>query len=543
MPGGGNIILVAWGDQNKILSGNPDMTYFFRVFKKYTHFSQENITIPMDGPNELMMDTPIRIRAKIPRHADLLTGLDFVFRIPDIYSKVWTIGSQQRIPAFRWIHMLGPLMIDNVAAFVGGSKIQEFPGEWIAMRAQADMTADKYLKWRSLVGDVPELHSPEWGVYGKAASYPFQKGEYPNTVSDASGAATAPSIPGRTIRVPLPLWFSEDIGRALPLVSLQLHEVEIQITLRPLRELYRIMDLTFQRESNRCGYTVVPDTTKPSSIDPAFPSDGDNLTLQNIYEPIVDPYGSPRFFYTDVSASIPAQDGFVMNAHLEGNYVYLTEKEQAMFASREIHSLVHQVQVFRYANVATRTKFDLDAHSLIHRILFYGRRSDAIDIRNDYINLSNWKSLSQAPYWPATGAAVPNSGRLISNSQRDILRSARLLCVGNEVFEEKPAQYYELQMPYNTTTGGGSAGLCAGSSIRPEDTIGPLYQIPFAFNASDHFQPSGAMNASRMREIQLEVQPWNLDPDSPYTYDFTVYVESMNVVKYMNGMAGLAFAI
>jgi hypothetical protein len=542
MPGGGNIILVAWGDQNKSLSGNPDQTFFYKVFKRYTHFSQEPISIPMDGPNELMMDTPIRIRAKIPRHADLLTSLDFVFRIPDIYSKIWTVGQQQRIPSFRWIHMLGPLMIDNVAIFVGGSKIQEFPGEWIAIRAQADMPADKYLKWRTLVGDVPELHSPEWGLYGKAASYPFQKGEYPHTVFDPSGNPTAPSIPGRTIRVPLPFWFSESAGRALPLVALQLHEVEVQITLRPLRELYRIMDLTFQREPNRFGYTLVPDTTVPSSIDPAFPADGDNLTLQNNYEPLLDPYGAPRFFYTDTSGAV-AQDGFIMNAHLEGNYVYLTEKEQAMFASRELQSLVHQVQVFRYANVATRTKFDLDAHSLIHRIVFYGRRSDAIDMRNDYINMSNWKSLSQAPYWPITGAAVPNSGRLIANSQRDILRSARLLCVGNEVFEEKPAAFYELQMPYNTTTGGGVAGLTAGSSIRPEDTIGPLYHIPFAMNASDHEQPSGAMNASRMREIQLEVQPWDLPADSEYTYDFTVYVESMNFVKYANGMAGLAFAI
>ena len=98
-------------------------------------------------------------------------------------------------------------------------------------------------------------------------------------------------------------------------------------------------------------------------------------------------------------------------------------------------------------------------------------------------------------------------------------------------------------MPYNTTTGGGVAGLTAGSSVRPEDTIGPLYHIPFALNASDHDQPSGAMNASRMREIQLEVQPWDLPVDSTYTYDFTVYVESMNFIKYANGMAGLAFAI
>ena len=118
-----------------------------------------------------------------------------------------------------------------------------------------------------------------------------------------------------------------------------------------------------------------------------------------------------------------------------------------------------------------------------------------------------------------------------------------MIGAGNDMFEEKPAQYFEVQHPYNTTTGGGFAGLNAGSGIRPEEIIGPIYQIPFALNASDHVQPSGTFNMSRVREIQLEVEPWPIDPDAPYTYDFTVYVETLNMIKYLNGMAGLGFAI
>lgn len=544
MPGGGELALVTYGNQNNTFNGNPEFTQFYKVFRRHTHFSQESITIPMDGPNEMMMDAPVRIRAKIPRHADLLTELTFVFRIPEIYSKIFTIGEQgQRVPAFRWIHMLGPMLIDNIGIYIGGTKIQEFPGEWIAARAAADLPADQYAKWRTLVGDVPELTEPEWGVYGHAASYPFQKGEYPNTVADPDGADTAPSIPARTIRVPLPFWFSETLGRALPLVSLQLHEVEVQITLRTLREIYRIMDATFQREANRYGRTLVLDATKPTSYDPATPTLFDNLTHQNTYEPYDDPAGALRYFYTDAGQPIPAQDGFIMNAHLEGNYVYLTEREQSVFAARELWALVHQIQTFRFANIVARKKLDLDAHGLTHRILFYARRSDAMPFRNDYTNLSNWKSLGQAPYWPLVGAPTPNSGRLIPDTQRDILRSARLVCAGNELFEEKPADYYEVQIPYMTTAGSGLSGLTAGTAVRPPDVFGPIYQIPFALHASDHEQPSGSLNMSRLREIQLEVQTWPLSPDAVYTYDFTVFVESMNVVKYLNGMAGLAFAV
>ena len=48
---------------------------------------------------------------------------------------------------------------------------------------------------------------------------------------------------------------------------------------------------------------------------------------------------------------------------------------------------------------------------------------------------------------------------------------------------------------------------------------------------------------SLIRNIQLEVQPTVLDPASPFQYDFTVYVESLNIVKITNGMGGIAFAI
>ena len=181
-------------------------------------------------------------------------------------------------------------------------------------------------------------------------------------------------------------------------------------------------------------------------------------------------------------------------------------------------------------------------------MVFFGRRSDAIDRRNDYLNLSNWKSMAQAPYWPmpapnigyatggSSGAALP-----AGYANRDIIQSARLICAGNELFEEKPAKFFEVQVPYMTSTGSGVAGLHPG--VKPDDVFGPVYQIPFALHGSDHEQPSGTLNSSRLREFQLEVTPWALAADAPYTFDFTVYVESVNMVRYTNGMAGLAYAV
>ena len=348
MPGGGELTLVAFGNQNSVVSANPEITFFYKVFKRYTHFSQESISISMDGPNELDMDAAIRIRAKIPRSADLLSDLTFVFDVPPIYSKEAPDGLNRN---FRWIRMLGANIIDTVSIYVGGSKIQEFTGEWLGVRAQLDLPADKYLKWRSMVGDVPELNDPEWGAYGRAPNYPYEKGIYPACVVDSSGNTSGPSIPSRQIRVPLPFWFSESWGRALPLIALQLHEVEVQITLRTLRELYRIFDLTFNKEPLIYGRALNYDPEVPTSNNPANPLDpsgSDNLTLQTQYAGSTDPYGLINQFYSTEGGTPVAQLGFNMNAHLEGNYIFVTTKEQVMFAERELNELVHQVQVLTF---------------------------------------------------------------------------------------------------------------------------------------------------------------------------------------------------
>jgi len=540
MPGGGQIGLVAFGNQNRIFNGNPEITCFYKAFKRYTHFSQENITIMLDGPNLMMLDTPIKLRAKIPRYADILTDLAFVFDLPDMYS---TLLDASGGPSFRWIHMIGAFIIDTVSIYVGGSQIQTFPGEWIAVRATTDMPADRYVKWRNLVGDVPELQNPEWGIYGKAANYPYAQGTYPHNLLDSSGNPTAPSVPSRQIRVPLPFWFTESWGRALPLVGLQLHEVEVQIQLKTLREIYRVLDPTFRAEPVRWGRTMIRNPAFPVNMEGTSSPPYNNLTLQSNYATtVVDTTSSIQNFYTQAGAPVPIQEGFIMNAHLEGNYVYLTEKEQVMFAEREIVHVVHQVQTFLFPSITTRTRLDLDVHGLINRFVFFGRRTDAIDSRNDYVNLSNWKNLTQAPFWPLSTPSLPNSGQLISYAQRDIVRSVRLLLAGNELQEEKNANFYEVQVPFMTTTGSGIAGANPGF-IKPDDVMGPLYQMTFGLNASDHEQPSGTLNTSRIREVQLEIQPWDLDPYSAFAYDFTVYCETINTVKITNGMGGLGFAI
>jgi len=561
MPGGGQLALVAVGAQNSSLNGNPEKTYFYTAVRRHTHFATENITVAVDGPNELMPDTQIRLRAKIPRHADLLTHLTFTFQLPAIYSKIWQFPSGlndgsviKRLPSFRWIHQLGANIIAGVSIYVAGSKVQEFPGEWIAIRAATDYTPDQYQKWRTMVGDVPELTEPEWGIYGRSPNYPYTAGEYPHSVYDPTGYTGAPSIPARQIRVPLPFWFSDAWGHALPLIALQLHEVEVQITLRSLQEIYRINEPFFNSEPLRPHTQLIQDPMWPTSSQPTATNPViDNLTLQNAYASWIDPIGELSNYLQPATANpqttLPTiGSAFSLNASLEANYAYVTEREQIMFAERALQTLVHQVQSFSYPSVVAKTRLDMDVHGPITRMLFFGRRSDALTYRNNYNNLSNWKNLNQAPFWPidASSAPLPNSGRLIDfYSFRDTLQSARVLVAGNEIYEEKDAAFFELSTPFMTAQGLGvsTTGSPMGIAAHPAFALGPLYLFPFALNTSDHEQPSGSMNASRIRDVQLEIAPVQLDPKGYYVFDVTVYAETLNILKMQNGMGGLIWAV
>ena len=87
MPGG-LITLVTFGKQNVIINGNPQITYFYKSFRRHSHFSMENISIPLEGPNELNLDMPMKLRVKVQRFADLARNCYLTVRLPAIYSKI-----------------------------------------------------------------------------------------------------------------------------------------------------------------------------------------------------------------------------------------------------------------------------------------------------------------------------------------------------------------------------------------------------------------------------------------------------------------------
>jgi hypothetical protein len=52
---------------------------------------------------------------------------------------------------------------------------------------------------------------------------------------------------------------------------------------------------------------------------------------------------------------------------------------------------------------------------------------------------------------------------------------------------------------------------------------------------SSKTQPSGSINASRIKKFQIETRFFQLPVDTNYVYDFTLYVEAINFLVIASG--------
>jgi hypothetical protein len=518
MTGGGLLGLIAYGAQNVILSGNPQMTFFYKAFRRYSHFSQESITTIMDGPNELFYDQPIKVRAKIQRSGDLLSDMYFSFRVPDIFSKFLpTSYNRPTQIQYQWVRYLGAAIIQNAAFFIGGQKIQEFDGNYLLAKALADYDTDKFDKWRELVGDIPELTDPGNGAYAGGTNRTGYPTVFKDNTSPNGGQVNRPSIFGQDIHVPLSFWFSDFNSLALPLVGLQYHECEVQITLNPIRTLYTLLDVS--------GYRVAPDYKMLQSLALIRNNQPDYVTSGDIS-------GQWRFFATDVGSTVPSLNGWFLNPRIQSTYIYLTEEERHVFASTPLSYMFSQVTNYPFPGLFNRQILDLETHNPITRLLFVPRRSDSLLYRNDFGNLTNWWNFPNPPFNPTPNLSAINtsaysSGRLIPQGQMDILRAIRVICDGNEIQEEKPIDYFTKITPWKSLNG------------KPLKLV-PVYNFALG---SPSTQPNGSVNASRIRNFQVEVDVHPLPVNTNYVYDLNIYVENINFLVIEGGMGGLKYAL
>lgn len=199
---GGLLQLVALGKQDVFLTGNPQMTWFKMVYRRYTNFAIESQPMYFDGT----ADFGKRITCLVPRRGDLLSQVILEVTLPAL--KLSSTGEN-----VSYVNSIGHALIQEISIEVGEQEIDRQNGEWMEIWSNYTTTSDKQTGFYNMIGKVDGYSPPE--LYGPLKLY-----------------------------IPLRFWFCKNPGMALPLLALQYHPVRINITLRPLSQLFFSQDLT-----------------------------------------------------------------------------------------------------------------------------------------------------------------------------------------------------------------------------------------------------------------------------------------------------------
>lgn len=556
MPGG-LLNLVAYGNQNVYLNGNPSKTFFKTTYKKYTNFGLQKFRIDFDGQRHLRTTESSKFTFRMKRYAELLMDTYLVVQLPTIWSPIYPpqdCSSNWAPYEFKWIDNLGTQMIEEVEISVGGQTLNRYSGSYLLAMVQRDFSTEKKALYDKMTGNVSELNDP-----GNVAP---RTNAYPNAYYTTSSQGPEPSIRARKLYIPINFWFTMAAKMAFPLVALQYNELEINITLRPIQELIVIRDVKDQ--ANNYPY-----------IQPNF-----NDSLQQFYRFLQPP--------PDISLNtLSYQDkrtNWNADIHLLSTYAFLTEEESKVFAAQEQKYLFKSVYDWKFFNVTGSQRVKLEnAMGMISSWMWTFQRSD-INLRNEWSNYTNWpyKELpNNSTYADPSGSwTVPDcsggtdigpgynpledpmlghssglvtTGDFSPENQKDILLQLGILLDGKyreNILDEGVYNYVE---KYVRTSGNAPDGL---------------YNYSFAIhNDPFDFQPSGAMNMSKFKDIQLEFTTYSppLDPSAQfmticdgsgnligvnkptwriydYNYNMTVFEERYNVITFVGGNCGLMYA-
>jgi hypothetical protein len=338
---GGIMQLLAYGNQNIYLNGNPSVTFFKKTFKTHTNFAMESIRVNLNRSDVNVM-TSTTLKAKIGRHGDLIQQVYFVFELPDIVSSTEE--------AFRWVDNVGEALLDNYHVSVGGSIIDKQYGEYLHVMNNLTLSQERKSLYDKMVGNVPELTRPEMvDVSTGNIGTGFTLSQYP--ASD--NARQMLSIKGRKIYVPLRFWFNQDSGQALPLVSLQYSDTEITVECRPVYQLYKVLEIL---DNNYPRYRA-PDFRNPA-------------------------HKLANFVSNEFSTYLVADGTLDIKAYLEVNYIFLDTPERKYLAYNPMQYLIEQTNRIEYPALTDNTFVNLTLQNPIKELIWVCKRDNIMDTNN-----------------------------------------------------------------------------------------------------------------------------------------------------------------
>lgn len=548
---GGLLNIISVGNNNVFLTGNPNKTFFKVTYSKYSNFGLQKFRLDYDGSRDLRLTEPSTFSFTVKRYAELLMDTYLVVTLPDIWSPVYpptTNTNDQWIPyGFRWIKDIGTQMISEITITCGSLILQKYKGDYLSAMVDRDFTEEKKNLYNEMTGNVVELNDP--------ANAFNRDNAYPSASFTTNPLGAEPSIRGRTLYIPINTWFTLNSNCAFPLIALQYNELNISVTLRPIQELFQIRDV-FDINYNF------------PYIQPDF-----NQSQFQMYRFLQTP-PTPLIQGADYTNQVSTWNADI---HLISTYCFLSKEEAKVFATQDQVYLVKDVFNYFFENVTGSQRLKVESNGMVSNWMFYLQRND-VNLRNEWSNYTNWpytnlpSNITIASNEPFAGTDLsygmgvnPNYGNIFNSgititgdyhneNQNEILETMGILLDGEYRENTQVSGIYNFIEKYIRTRGYAKEGL---------------YCYNFCLDTNPfEYQPSGAINLSKFRTIQLEITTYvppidnknsavNIICDGDgnaigiqkmnwrlyeYNYNLVLFEERYNILSFIGGNCGMLYS-
>lgn len=581
---GGILNLIAVGNQNIILNGNPTKSFFKKTYAKYTNFGMQKYRIDQTGQTNLHLTQFTFYRFKIPRYAELLMDIYLVIKLPNIWSPILkyinpynNLEFEYRPYHFQWIKNIGSQIIDEVSFTIDGRVIQKYSGRYLQNMVERDFDNNKREIFNRMTGNYNELNDP--------ANFSNRNNNYPNSYklnnNDIDGIE--PSIKETNLYIPINSWFSLSSFMAFPLISLQQNILEVNFKLKPLQELFTIKDVIYDISLNTNNISTLFDNNtffnyRYNYDDIPRIQPEQNKDINYAYHRFIQP---PP--YTDISSIdfiYPDQRNNInYDIHLVCTQCFLDTDERNLFLYAPREYLIKEINEYKYEKINKSTKIKIESNGLISNWMWYFQRND-VNKRNEWSNYTNWEYINILPN-KLEKLYDTNNNELYYNNSNFLFNnpSKNIFITGNQ-----PSIYQQTNQKYIMKNFGILVDGKYREDILPSEIYNFIEKYRNSNNLSDGvylynfsldnnintYQPSGSFNTNKFRNIEFEFNiyenpPLDLssvqfnticDPETgliiatskeptsiyKYNYDLYIFEEKYNILRFQSGMADLIYS-
>ena len=532
--------IVAYGAQDLFLTGSAEITFWKISYRRHTNYAIESIEQIFNG----QADFGRRATCTLSRSGDLAYRTYLQITLPEINSSLARHA--------RWLDYIGEQIIAQVEIEIGGQRIDRQYGDFMHIWNQLTMTSEQLDGYHKMIGHTTQL------TYLTDPTYADISGPCGDGNQVRQTCAPRNALEETTLYIPLQFWFCTNPGLSLPLIALQYHEVKFNIDFRPIGEcLWAVSQLNATAGERVAATAAYQQSLAAASlyVDYVFLDQDERRKMaQNPHEYLIEQLQ----FQGDESVGSATSKLGLRFSHPCKEIIWVVQPDSSVdycssLISGEALFKTLGAQPFNYT----------DALDVVPKSYLGFGGYDTLNGANDFVNASGTNFTDEFAFGLASGAyasgwnhpsfAGPNgyipgalpaptaNQSLVSDAGTFVLAhtahklhcwgenpvvTAKIQFNGQDRFTEREGNYFDVVQTWQHHTRHPDTGINVYSfALKPEE-----------------YQPSGAMNFSRIDNAFLNLVLSAATVSGNSTAKVRIYTKNYNVLRVMSGMAGQAYA-